>query len=98
MARDHVHLLFAERSCQSVSGIVRWLKGISSRMLLRDFAPLRKQFWGRHLWARSCFAVSSGTITDALIKQCIAPQEGEPVQDDSRFRIDYGPKLPPSSR
>ncbi len=98
VARDHVHLLIAYRPYQSVSQIVQWLKGISSRMLLQEFAHLRKQFWGRHLWARGYFAVTSGTITDALIKQYIAEQEGEPVQDDSRFRIDDGPKLPPSRR
>ncbi len=96
VARDHVHLLVAYRPYQSVSQIVQWLKGISSRLLPQEFAHLRKQFWGRHLWARGYFAVTSGTITDALIKQYIAEQEGEPVQDDSRFRIDDGRKLPPS--
>jgi len=98
VARDHVHLLIAHRPHQSVSQIVQWLKGISSRMLLQEFAHLRKQFWGRHLWARGYFAVSSGTITEAMIKQYIAEQEGEPVQDDSRFRIDDRPNLPPSRR
>lgn len=98
VARDHVHLLLAHRPHQSISQIVQWLKGISSRMLLQEFAHLRKQFWGRHLWARGYFAVSSGTITEAMIKQYIAEQEGEPVQDDSRFRIDDRPNLPPSRR
>ena len=67
-------------------------------MLLEGFAHLRKQFWGRRLWARGYIAVTSGTITDALIKQYIAEREGGAVQDDSRFRIDDGPKLPPSRR
>ena len=79
VARDHVHLLLAHRPHQSVSQMVQWLKGISSRMLLQEFAHLRKQFWGRHLWARGYFAVSSGTITEAMIKQYIAEQEGEPI-------------------
>jgi putative transposase len=46
-------------------------------------------------------AVSSGNITDELITQYIAEQEGEPVHDDSRFQIDENkPKanLPPSRR
>ena len=98
VARDHIHLLLAHRPQQSVSQMVQWLKGISSRMLLQEFAHLRKQFWGRPLWARGYFAVSSGTITEAMIKQYIAEQEGEPVQDDSRFRIDDRPNLPPSRR
>jgi len=49
---------------------------------------LRKKFWGRHLWARGYLAVSSGTITDEMIKQYI--DEGEQIVDDSRFPIDEG--------
>jgi putative transposase len=62
------------------------------------FTHLRKQFWGRHLWARGYLAVSSGTITDEMIEAYIAEQEGEPIQDDSRFVIDEDMKLPPSRR
>ena len=98
VARDHVHLLIAHRPHQSVSQMVQWLKGISSRVRLQEFAHLRKQFWGRHLWARGYFAITSGTITEAMIKEYIAEQEGEPLQDDSRFRIDDSSKLPPSRR
>lgn len=43
-------------------------------------------------------AVTSGNITDAMIQEYIAEQEGEPVQDDSRFQIDYTPNLPASRR
>ena len=64
------------------------LKGISSRVLLSEFAHLGKQFWGRHLWARGYLAVSSGDITDEIIQKYIEEQEGEPVIDDSRFPID----------
>jgi len=49
VARDHVHLVLAHRAQQDISTIVQWLKGISSRVLLQEFAHLRKQFWGRHL-------------------------------------------------
>lgn len=40
--------------------------------------------------------MSSGTITDQMVTQYIAEQEGEPIQDDSRFLIDDTPKLLPS--
>jgi putative transposase len=85
---DHVHMFISYRPTQNVSKIVQWLKGISSRILLQEFAHLRKKFWGRHLWARGYLAVSSGNITDELIQQYIEEQEGEPVVDDSRFQID----------
>lgn len=98
VARDHVRLLIAQRPHQSVNQLVQWLKGISSRMLLKEFPHLRKQFWGGHLWARGYFAVTSGTITDKMVKEYIAEQEGEPLHDDSRFRTDDRPNLPPSRR
>ena len=88
VATDHVHMFIGYNPSQDISMIVQWLKGISSRVLLSEFAHLRRQFWGRHLWARGYLAVSSGNITDEMIKQYIDEQEGEPVVDDSRFQID----------
>jgi len=67
---------------------MQWLKGISSRILLKEYAHLRKQFRGRHLWARGYLAVSSGNITDEMIQQYIEDQAGEPIIDNSRFQID----------
>ncbi len=98
VARDHIHVLISHLPHQNISKIVQWLKGTSSRVLLQEFAHLRKQFWGRHLWARGYLAVSSGNITDEMIQAYIAEHEGEPVQDDSRFVIDESPKPPPSRR
>lgn len=88
VASDHVHVFLSYRPQQSVSQIVQWLKGISSRVLLQEFSHLRRQFWGKHLWARGYLAVTSGTITDDMIKKYIDEQEGEPLVDDSRFPID----------
>jgi putative transposase len=85
---DHVHMFISYRPTQNISKIMQWLKGISSRILLSEFAHLRKQFWGRQLWSRGYLAVSSGNITDEMIQQYIEEQEGEPVADDSRFQID----------
>ena len=88
VSSDHVHMFVGYHPTQEVSKIMQWLKGISSRVLLSEFAHLRKQFWGRHLWARGYLAVSSGNITDEMIQKYIDEQDGEPVIDDSRFQID----------
>ncbi len=48
VARDHVHVFLSYRPHQDLSTIVQWLKGISSCVLLQEFAHLRKKFWGRH--------------------------------------------------
>jgi len=88
VSADHVHMFISYRPTQNISKIMQWLKGISSRILLSEFAHLRKQFWGRHFWARGYLAVSSGNLTDEMTQQYIEEQEGEPVADDSRFQID----------
>ena len=88
VARDHVHVFLSYQPNQDVSQIMQWLKGISSRILLQEFPHLRKRFWGRHFWARGYLAVSSGTVTDEMIKEYIEEQEGEQIIDDSRFPID----------
>lgn len=85
---DHVHVFISYRPTQSISKIVQWLKGVSSRVLLQEFKHLKRQFWGKHFWARGYLAVSSGNVTDEMIKKYIDEQEGEPVVDDSRFQID----------
>lgn len=88
VARDHVHVFVGYRPNQDISQIMQWLKGISSRVLLQEFPHLRKRFWGRHFWARGYLAVSSGNITDEMVKEYIEEQEGEQIIDDSRFPID----------
>ncbi len=88
VAVDHVHMFIAYRPTQNISKIMQWLKGISSRVLLSEFPHLKRQFWGRHFWARGYLAVSSGNITDEMIQKYIDEQEGEPVYDDSRIQID----------
>ncbi len=101
IAKDHVHMFISYQPQQNISQIVQYLKGASSRILLQEFAHLRKQYYGRHLWGRGYFVVSSGNITDAMVEQYIATQEGEPVHDDSQFLIDEIPakrNLPSSRR
>jgi putative transposase len=85
---DHVHMFISYRAHHNFSQIVQWLKGTSARMLFQEFPHLKKQYWRRHLWARGYFAVTSGTITDEMINEYINEQEGEAVEDDSRFQID----------
>nr|WP_255447028.1 IS200/IS605 family transposase [Wolbachia endosymbiont of Laodelphax striatellus] len=45
VAVDHIHMFISYKPQQSVSKIVQLLKGTSSRLLMQDFASLRKHFW-----------------------------------------------------
>jgi putative transposase len=89
VAVDHVHLLVSAPPHQSVSELMQRLKGRSSRKLLEEFGELSRQYWGRHLWARGYFAVSSGNVTDDVIKEYIESHRDKPsTADDDNFNID----------
>ena len=47
-----------------------------------------QEILGPAFWARGYLAVSSGNITDEMVKEYIEEQEGEQIIDDSRFPID----------
>ena len=78
VSRDHVHLYVSAPPRMSVSQVVQYLKGKSSRILQQEFSSLRKRYWGQHLWARGYFCASSGTVTDEMIKAYIEQQDMPP--------------------
>jgi putative transposase len=59
---DHVHVLIEYPPKLSLSQIVNALKGVSSRMLRKQFDLTPHQ---DHLWSPSYFAISCGGATDA---------------------------------
>ncbi len=83
--RDHVHLLIGIPPNVSVSRAVQFLKGKSSHRLLREFAALKKRYWGQHLWARGYWVASSGNVTDEVWKKYIEDQK--PEEPDDNFKI-----------
>ena len=88
VGKDHVHLFVSVPPYLSVSKVMQYLKGKTSHKLLIEFAHLRRQFWGRYLWARGYFAASSGNVTDEVILQYIATQGQEPSEADEDFKIE----------
>ena len=84
---DHVHLLVSVPPYVSVSELVKRLKGRSSRKILQEYTEMRRQFWGRHFWARGYFAASSGNVTDEVIAQYIELQSVEERDRDGDFTI-----------
>jgi putative transposase len=71
VAKDHVHLFVSIAPQVTISRLVQRLKGKSSYMVMAEFEHIRKQFWGRHFWARGYFCVSSGNVSDDVVKEYI---------------------------
>ncbi|TEB08966.1 Transposase IS200 like protein [Pelotomaculum sp. FP] len=87
VSKDHVHLLVSVPPHLSVSKLVQYIKGYSSRKLLMEYKELNKQFWGQHLWARGYFAASSGNVTDEIIMEYIKNQDIEENQKPDNFTL-----------
>ena len=88
VSSDHVHILVSCPPNLSASKLMQYVKGKTSRKLMMEFSHLRKQCWGRHLWARGYFVASSGNVTEETIREYIRHQEGtKPSDGDENFRV-----------
>jgi putative transposase len=72
---DHVHLLINYPPKVQISKLVNSLKGVSSRILRKEFPVLAKRYYKGVLWSPSYFAASCGGAPIAIIKQYIQSQQ-----------------------
>ena len=72
--RDHVHLLVNYPPKVALSKLVNSLKGVSSRLLRKEFPELEKHFYKGVLWSPSYFAASCGGAPISIIKTYIQSQ------------------------
>jgi len=68
VSKDHVHLHLEYPPKQSISEMVKMLKGRTSRRLQEEFPELGKKYWGRHFWSVGYGAWSSENITDEMVQ------------------------------
>ncbi|MDW3191928.1 MAG: IS200/IS605 family transposase [Cytophagales bacterium] len=87
VSKDHIHLFVSVPPKLSVSKLMQYLKGKTSHKMLFEFKHLQRQFWGKHIWARGYFAVSSGNVTDEVIMKYIENQDLE--SEDDNFQINH---------
>ena len=81
--KDHVHPHLSYPPKISVSDLVKRLKGRSARLMLDEFAELKKRYWGQHLWGIGYGAWSSGNITDEMIENCLEHHKDGPNSDQN---------------
>ncbi len=87
VSKDHIHLLVSAPPYLSVSKLVQYAKGYSSRKLQMEYKEINKEFWGQHLWARGYFAASSGNVTNEVIAEYIRTQDIAEHQKGDNFTI-----------
>ena len=86
VSKDHVHLFVSAPPNMAASEIMRRIKGRSSAKLFESFPDLKRRYWGRHFWARGYFCVTSGELTEEMIKEYLE-HHFEPKVDDN-FRTE----------
>ncbi len=72
---DHVHLLVTFPPSVELSKLVNSLKGVSSRLLRKQFPEIEKRYWKNVLWSRSYFAASCGGAPLEIIRQYVEQQK-----------------------
>jgi putative transposase len=75
----HVHILLSAKPKESVTNIVRKLKGITAKWLFEKYSETMKEcFWGGHVWSPNYYAGSIGVTTEAVVKKYIETQWNRP--------------------
>lgn len=88
VSNDHIHMHISYRPSQSISHIVKKLKGRSSRKLQQEFPELRKRYWGQHFWAIGYECWSTGNITDEMVNEYLEHHRKPDDKRESSFIIE----------
>ena len=75
--QEHIHLFVTAHPKYSISQIVKWLKGISGRILLYRNKDLAKKLYRGHLWSSSYYVETIGSTSEENIKKYIERQKFE---------------------
>ena len=75
--KDHVHVFVSAIPKISISYIAKMMKGISGRLLLKEFPEISKQLWNGELWNPSYYVETIGRVSEEAIREYIQNQEKE---------------------
>ena len=72
---DHIHCFVSAPPKLSITDIVRYMKGISGRLLFMEFPYIKAKLWNGHLWNGSYFVETIGSTSDENILRYIERQK-----------------------
>jgi len=78
---DHVHMMISIPPKWAVSQVVGYIKGKSAIHIARHFGERKRNFVGRHFWARGYFVSTVGR-DEQVIREYIRHQEKEDERQD----------------
>lgn len=72
--QDHIHLFITAHPKYSIGQIVKWLKGISGRVLLHRNKGLAEKLYRGHLWSNTYYVETIGSTSEDNIRRHIENQ------------------------
>ncbi len=72
---DHIHLLIQASPVTYIPDIMKGMKGVSARLLFKQFPELKEQLWGGHLWNPSYFIATVSANTEQQVRHYIQSQK-----------------------
>ena len=69
VSKDHVHMHIEYPPSQSISELMRKIKGRTSRILQKEYRELERRYWGKHFWGIGYGAWSTGNVTDKMVEE-----------------------------
>ena len=88
VSKDHVHMHIEYPPSQSISDLIKRLKGRTSRLLQQEFPELQKRYWGKHFWAIGYGAWSTGNLTEEMVAEYLEHHRNPSNQDSDNFLLE----------
>jgi len=88
VSNNHIHMHINYRPSQSISDLVKRLKGRTSRKLQQEYPLLKRRYWGRHFWAVGFGCWSTGNITDEMVNEYLEHHRKPDDKNNSDFILE----------
>lgn len=72
--KDYVHILFKAHPNSEISKFINAYKSASSRLLKKEFPPIRQKLWKEYFWGQSFCLLTTGDALIGVIKKYIESQ------------------------
>jgi len=74
-AEDHTHILFKAKPSTDLVKTVNILKGVTARLMRKEFPQLKELLWGDSFWSNSYFLASTGQVSLDVLKKYVEEQQ-----------------------
>jgi putative transposase len=71
----YVHVLFKAKPSTDLVKVVNTLKGVTARLMRKEFPQLKNLLWGDSFWSDSYFIASTGQVSLDVLKKYVEEQE-----------------------